>query len=732
MRLLVVVVGVVLVASGAVAAKELKVTNSADFVNCAAGVALTGGPDVGQVALAGDTCVVQPGGYIGVVIVTVQNLKLLANIGASLNGRIVIQANGVQIGAAGQGFTINDTVGPAGIDIQAAQDVVIEENVVASTAGPAIRSSGAGDLRNVRLLNNQLRSTVANGLHFMHTGALEDLVIANSTLETNGGAGIVFGAPVNRARKLSLSNNRINSNTADGIIFINNSSVEELEIARNTIRGNTVGVQVSNGGGVSRVAFSGNTISANQFFNVLFANAGFLEDLSFEGDELGTTTMMGGAGVFMVNGGVAERLEFKNVLIERNRGHGLRVQNAGRLRELQFIGGRIRNNAGHNVFIQHSLGGTDFGVSHILFQDVVIEQADDNGVRILTNTAEIGPLIFKNVLLAKNGALGICVRTTTGTLGNISIENSTVRESQGGLGTTACDLAPQAAGSGVEILTLGNTPVSNISVRESLFTNNGGFGLRLQALGNDRVTNIAIQNSRFEQNGTRAALGQGSGVSIRGEIVQDITVNPTIANDNNDHGIEISAPRDILNVSITGGEFSNNDRNNDNVGSGISVSANEDVLNLAVAKVKLSENAHGLRVQADKLTNGQIAQSEILNNRQAGVQAVIPTLGELDATNNYWGSPSGPSAPNGCSGQADCTPFLSTLPGGPTPPTPPPPPPPPPGNFIACAAGTENKIDDIKILGIIDAWIKGQGYQTCGVPSDSDVLQALSRWISRG
>ena len=176
---------------------------------------------------------------------------------------------------------------------------------------------------------------------------------------------------------------------------------------------------------------------------------------------------------------------------------------------------------------------------------------------------------------------------------------------------------------------------------------NGGFGLRLQALGNDRVTNIAIQNSRFEQNGTRAALGQGSGVSIRGEIVQDITVNPTIANDNNDHGIEISAPRDILNVSITGGEFSNNDRNNDNVGSGISVSANEDVLNLAVAKVKLSENAHGLRVQADKLTNGQIAQSEILNNRQAGVQAVIPTLGELDATNNYWGSPSGPSAPNG-------------------------------------------------------------------------------------
>jgi hypothetical protein len=61
MRLLIIVAGLVLVLGGPVVAKELKVTNSADFVNCAAGVALTAGPDAGQVALAGDTCVVQPG-----------------------------------------------------------------------------------------------------------------------------------------------------------------------------------------------------------------------------------------------------------------------------------------------------------------------------------------------------------------------------------------------------------------------------------------------------------------------------------------------------------------------------------------------------------------------------------------------------------------------------------------------------------------------------------------------
>ncbi len=741
MRLLVVVLAVIGAVSGVVVAKELKVTNSLDFVNCASGVALTAGPDAGQTALAGDTCVIQPGVYAPVppVTVTLQNLKILANIGAVLNGWIDIQANGVQIGAPGQGLTIN-SAGPAGIQINvgmgATQTITIEGNVITSTAGPAIQSSGGADLRTLRILNNQLRSTVANGLSFAHGGALEDVVIADNTLETNGGAGIGF---LNgRVRRISISNNRINSNAADGVVFVNAGSVEELELSRNTIRGNSLGVQFGNAGGVSRVAFAGNTISASTVGpNVLFANGGFLEDLSFEGDEISNTTAMGAPSVFIINGGVAERISFRNVLIERNRGHGIWVQNAGRLRELSILGGRIRNNAGHNVFIAHNLPGTDFGVSDILLDGVTIEQADDNGVRILTDTAEIGPLSFKNVLLAKNGALGICIRTTTGTMGDISIESSTIRESQGGPGTTSCDgIAPQAEGSGIEILTLGNTPVRNITVRESVFMNNGGFGLRLEALGNDRVSNIAIQGSRFEQNGTRAAMGRGSGVSIRGQIVEEIVINPTVANDNNDHGVEISASRDILNVTISGGEFSNNDRNRDGVGAGISVSANEDLLGLSITDCKLSGNTKGVRVQADTARNHRVTNCEISGNTQAGIEASIPNGDNLDATNNYWGSPSGPSAPNGCTGQANCTPFLSAPPGGPTPPptpptlpTPPTPPTPPAGGFAACAAGADNRIDDLEMLGILDAWIKARDYQGCGVPTDFDVLQALDRWV---
>jgi hypothetical protein len=148
MRLLIIVAGLVLVLGGPVVAKELKVTNSADFVNCAAGVALTAGPDAGQVALLPEIRASFSRGYmllVPPVVVKVQNLKILANVGATLNGRIIIQANGVQIGAAGQGFTINDNAGPAGIQINvgmgATQNITIEGNVVTSTAGPAIRSN---------------------------------------------------------------------------------------------------------------------------------------------------------------------------------------------------------------------------------------------------------------------------------------------------------------------------------------------------------------------------------------------------------------------------------------------------------------------------------------------------------------------------------------------------------------------------------------------------------------
>jgi hypothetical protein len=89
-----------------------------------------------------------------------------------------------------------------------------------------------------------------------------------------------------------------------------------------------------------------------------------------------------------------------------------------------------------------------------------------------------------------------------------------------------------------------------------------------------------------------------------------------------------------------------------------------------VTDCKLSGNTKGIRVQADTARDHHVNNCEISNNTQAGVEASIPNGENLDATNNYWGSPSGPSAPNGAVGQVTFTPFLSAPPGGPHAPDP--------------------------------------------------------------
>lgn len=65
----------------------------------------------------------------------------------------------------------------------------------------------------------------------------------------------------------------------------------------------------------------------------------------------------------------------------------------------------------------------------------------------------------------------------------------------------------------------------------------------------------------------------------------------------------------------------------------------------------------------------------------------------------------------------------STTPGpGPTPP-------PPSTNMLECLAGSDQFIEDLEMLSILDAWIKNRSYKSCGAPSDTNVLQALNLWI---
>jgi hypothetical protein len=169
-------------------------------------------------------------------------------------------------------------------------------------------------------------------------------------------------------------------------------------------------------------------------------------------------------------------------------------------------------------------------------------------------------------------------------------------------------------------------------------SNNGGAGFRIEsdATGKGNATctaanpaqvgdncalgragdidQIAIKDSTFNHNGDRAAVGSGNGISIRTAVdgsIRNVTIDPTEASSNNDHGAFVSASRNVSNVLVENSTFNNNDRNRDTVGDGVQVTANEDLSQIAVKGVTANSNYGGIRVGA---AGRQIAQNVLVEN----------------------------------------------------------------------------------------------------------------------
>jgi parallel beta-helix repeat protein len=165
-------------------------------------------------------------------------------------------------------------------------------------------------------------------------------------------------------------------------------------------------------------------------------------------------------------------------------------------------------------------------------------------------------------------------------------------------------------------------------------SNNGGAGLRLESDATGKnvrpirlgapdncsltragdIDQVAIKDSAFNFNGDRAALGSGNGISIRTAVdgsIRNVTIDPTEASSNNDHGAFVSASRNVSNVLVENSTFNNNDRNRDTVGDGVQVTANEDLSQITVKGVTANSNYGGIRVGA---AGRQIAQNVLVEN----------------------------------------------------------------------------------------------------------------------
>jgi hypothetical protein len=122
--------------------------------------------------------------------------------------------------------------------------------------------------------------------------------------------------------------------------------------------------------------------------------------------------------------------------------------------------------------------------------------------------------------------------------------------------------------------------------------------------------------------GRRAPVGLGSGVFFGAESIRNIEITSSVATNNNDHGVSTTASRDLSELMITDGEFSNNDRNVDTIGNGIDISVNESASDISITNSKVNSNNSGIRITAqDRIGRNYTIENnpEINDNRDAGI-----------------------------------------------------------------------------------------------------------------
>jgi hypothetical protein len=502
---------------------------------------------------------------------------------------------------------------------------------------------GILEIRDMLIDRNVIHQNTRNGIKFDYRGRLgENVVISNNAQGVQGitqngpapallqagngaeGNGIYITSRVTEVRGVQFVNNVINGNRGqyrgtmatykpcrdgNGISMENSGRVEDVTWDGNDFRQNfNNGVCIANQGDFTR-----STVTNNKFHNNGFGEpgaAGVARQAPY-GD---------GFGVYhdstVVNPGLAP------VGIDRFR-----------IESITFSGNDYRENG--RFYQQFDIdgggpGGAYFGfgfcvflrteqqeISRISFTDEVCKKNRLGGYRLETDTDSPGP---------RSGD----IREITWT--NVQAIESQGDPTQGGIGAGAAGPTVEVNdnGDGIAHIT-DNGDISNIKVTNVEASNNGGAGLRLEsdATGKNVATDIgdpasltragdidqvAIKDSAFNFNGDRAALGSGNGISIRTATdgsIRNVTIDPTEASSNNDHGALVAASRNVSNVLVENSTFNNNDRNRDTVGDGVQVTANEDLSQIAVKGVTANSNYGGIRVGA---AGRQIAQNVLVEN----------------------------------------------------------------------------------------------------------------------
>lgn len=306
----------------------------------------------------------------------------------------------------------------------------------------------------------------------------------------------------------------------------------------------------------------------------------------------------------------------------------------------------IQSFTGNTPVITLTAGGDD-PTDRLVIQDLRVTGASGSsshaGSGITLQPLVQGYLTFENVTVVENSGNGIDIDLFA-LLTDIVIRNSTLSQN-GGSGFRA----PASS--------LG---INGLEVANSHFDSNLGGGFTAYSVA---LTNWNIHDSTFNDNvgPDVAPYTGGYGMYIQGHIVQDVTIDCSYFSrnrgtdpDNNNNfssGLVLfpAAPGDIYsNITIKSSHF------DDNPFAGILVQPvlGSNMNNIALECVGIERNGYGIVVFAPgDITGFSIHNSNIAGNTSAGIYTDNATT--IDATANWWNSPSGPTTLDNPGGTGD-------------------------------------------------------------------------------
>jgi RHS repeat-associated protein len=475
----------------------------------------------------------------------------------------------------------------------------------------------------VTVSNNTIQN---NGYGIYVTGSGSGITISGNTIQNNGYGIYVTGS----GSGITISGNTITNNTGYGIFLSSTNS--GLTISGNTITNNTgYGIYFSN---TSAPALSGNTISGNT-----------LGSVGIGGTVSTDITLTKAGSPYVVDG------------ITVNAGKTLTIE-AGVVMKFK-LGGIIS--------VSGTLNAVGTATEKIYFTDWRDDSVggDTNGDGAATSPAA-GYWSGITVNSGGNATLDYAevkyggyyngrniYKTGTGLL---SVTNSTISNS---------------SGSGVYLESITGT----VTVSNNTIQNNNSCGIYIQ----NSNSGITISGNTIQNNGYGIYVtGSGSGITISGNTIRN----------NSNNGIYLSSTNSGL--TISGNTITNNAQNGVYLAStGSVIMTNNTISGNTISGVSLSNSGNGAKLSGNIISSNKygiyVANSSptignntitanqvgiycsnslplvggtqntgnnIFSNTQYGIQNISTVT--VNATYNYWGSPTGPkhSANPGGTGDA--------------------------------------------------------------------------------